>query len=189
MHDHEDHQDHHLDFSLDDKPNAGDVNATIVSLSEAAAETINAEQVSISQGSAGKISAVDVKVSQGGIREVEAETVTLEQGGANTVQAVNFSLDNGGVGIVQAETAVVSNAGVGIAYGQTIELQEGAAANIVFARRVNATNTQIKVLLAGSVEGEVTTLLDTRQAAAAGLGIGFVVGLLLLIAEWFGRRK
>jgi hypothetical protein len=178
-----------LELSLEAHPNEGDVTATIVNMSQTTANDIHAERVRISQGGANTVTATDVEISQGGASQIKAQKMTLAQGGAGLVQAVDFDLREGGVGLVNAENATIHNSGIGAVYGQAVDLQEGTHTGVVVARQVNAANTQTKVLLAGKVEGDVVTLMDTRQAALAGLGFGTVVGMFVLIAGWLRRGK
>jgi hypothetical protein len=43
--------------------------------------------------------------------------------------------------------------------------------------------------LAGNIEGQVETLVDTRQTLIASLSAGFVMGMMLLIGQLLSRRK
>ena len=58
---------------------------------------------------------------------------------------------------------------------------------MVVARHVDATETRATVLLAGQVNGTVTTLLDTRQVAVVGLLAGLGIGLVLAAGRFFKR--
>ncbi len=179
-----------LDFSLGHHPGAGDVTATIVNLTEATADHIRAERVRINQGGANTVTATDVEISQGGVSQVTAQKMTLAQGGAAFVKTVDFNLREGAAGLVNAEMAAIHNSGVGAVYGQTVDLREGTHTGVVAARQINAAaNARTTVLLAGKVEGDVVTLMDTRQVVLAGLGFGAAAGLFMLIAGWFRRGK
>ena len=58
---------------------------------------------------------------------------------------------------------------------------------MLVARHVDATDTHATVLLAGQVNGTVTTLLDTRQVAVAGLLAGLGIGMALAASRLFRR--
>ena len=167
----------------------GDISAEVVNLSQSMANTVKAELVRINQGGAEKVIATEVELKQGGVNRIEAQQVVLSQGGVGFVQAASFNIKDGGAGLVRAETIEMTNAGAAIIYGQTVGMKEESFAGLVFARRIEAEKINTKVLLAGNVEGQVETVMDTRQALLSGLAGGFVVGILLLIGQLFSRRK
>ena len=174
---------------LEGKSSEGDVAADVVNLSQSMANSVKAELVRINQGGAEKVVAAEVDVRQGGANRIEAEKVTITQGGVGQVQAANFDLKEGGAGIVRTETLGMSQSGAGIVYSQTVELRENSQAGLVFARQVSGDRIKTKLLLAGNVDGQVETVMDTRQALLAGIGSGFVLGLMLLIGQLLSRRK
>ena len=63
---------------------------------------------------------------------------------------------------------------------------EDARAGAIVAREVHGDRIRGGVLIAGKVQGNVETVLDTAGAVAAGLAAGVGLGLLLYIAGLFG---
>jgi hypothetical protein len=169
--------------------NAGEISADVVNLSQTMANTVKAELVRISQGGAQKIIATEVELKQGGASHIEAQQVKLVQGGAGSIQAASVQVSEGGVGIVQAETVALTQTGVAVLYSQAVEAQADIQAGLLFARQASAKKIETKLLLAGNVEGQVETVMDTRQALLAGLGAGLMVGTLLLVGQLLAHRK
>jgi hypothetical protein len=175
--------------ALENSTDENEVSADVVNLSQSMANVVKAELVRINQGGAEKIVATEVEVRQGGANRVEAEKVSISQGGVGQVQTANFDLKEGGAGVVRTESLQMSQSGAGIVYSQTVDLKENSQAGLVFARQVSADHLTTKLLLAGNVEGQVETIMDTRQALLVGLSSGFVLGLMLLIGQLLSRRK
>jgi hypothetical protein len=98
--------------------------------------------------------------------------VTAKSSVVGAVQAERISL--GGVaGVVVAGSADVDHAHVGFLAG----------------REVRAGKIDTAVLLSRHVEGDVTTLLDTRGTLIAGLIGGLIAGIMLLLGRMlFGRK-
>jgi hypothetical protein len=88
------------------------------------------------------------------------------------VSGVQANLHDGGAGVIVSDAALVEN----------------ATAGILVAREVHGTTLRTGVLLAGKVDGNVETLLDTVGAIGAGLAAGVGIGLMLTIARMFRRR-
>jgi hypothetical protein len=166
-----------------------EISADVVNLSQTVAGTVKAELVRINQGGAEKIIAGEVEFKQGGANRIEAQTVKFSDGGAAVIQAANIDFKDGGAGLVRAEQVSLTDAGAVVLISQGVSMENGAQAGVIVTRQVNAEKVQTKVLLAGNVQGDVETMVDTRQALLAGLSAGFVVGTLLLIGQLFSRRK
>ena len=66
---------------------------------------------------------------------------------------------------------------------------EQTSAGVIVAQQVTGESIQTKVLLAGNVEGDVETMMDTNQALFAGVAAGAVIGMFLFLGQLFSRRK
>jgi hypothetical protein len=78
--------------------------------------------------------------------------------------------------------------GAGVVAADNVEFG-GAYAGLVAGREVRGERIDSVVLLAGRVEGEVHTVMDTRGALIAGMLGGLVAGLILLLGRMTFRRK
>lgn len=110
------------------------------------------------------VRAEHVEISQGGVSSIDATTVNLQQGGAGRVRATDMSVSQGGVGLARA---------------QHLRLQDGASAFAVVADDASlADGSNVVVLIARTVTGDVRPLLDWRAAAAFGAAFGLALRLL-----------
>jgi hypothetical protein len=112
-------------------------------------------------------------------RDVRAEHVEIVQGGANMIDAQTVSVQQGGVANVRASKLLINQGGVALARVRRLSLREGSSAVAVYADEANVSGgSNVLLLIARQVSGDVRPLLDWRAAAAAGAAFGLVVGLL-----------
>jgi hypothetical protein len=93
----------------------------------------------------------------------------------------------GGIGAAHAETVHVQGLAGAVA-ANTVQV-ENSYVGAVAGREVRGERIESLVLLAGRVEGEVHTVVDTRGAVIAGLVGGLFAGLILLVGRIAFRRK
>jgi hypothetical protein len=98
--------------------------------------------------------------------------VTLQDSVAAAVRAEKISV-NGNAGLVVAESVEFGNAYAGVVAG----------------REIRSEKIESIILLARNVDGNVTTVIDTRGALIAGLVGGLFAGSMLLLGRMvFGRK-
>jgi len=148
------------------------VHAELVRMHQADAETITADEVELVQSAAGNIKANHISVRQSGLAVVNAGEVLVQGGATGFIQAEKASV-SGYTGAVVAGSAEVHHSMVGYVAGKDVHVEDSRT---VF-------------LLARNVNGNVTTLLDTRSALIAGLVGGLFAGIMLLLGRMlFGRK-
>ena len=103
------------------------------------------------------------------------------------VSAGEFAAENVGVGAVQAEKASVSGY-TGAVIAGSAEVHHGLT-GLVAGRDVRVADSRTVVLLARHVDGDVTTLFNTRDALLIGLVSGLFSGLMILLGRMLARRK
>ena len=89
--------------------------------------------------------------------------------------------------MARINSLTVKDGAVAFATAKRATLSNSTAA-VVVARHVDATDTRATFLLAGQVNGSVTTLLDTRQVAVMGVLAGLGIGMVLAASRLFRRR-
>lgn len=151
-------------------------------------ENLQAVNVDITRSGVQNITSTKVDFHQGAVGNIQAEEVSLTQGAGGIVETVHFQVSDGGVGIVRAQDAVVANCGVLFLFGDQIDMSDSYSSLIV-AQEVKAEKINTKVLLAGTVEGNVETVFDTPRALLAGLAAGGMVGVVLLISQLLKKKK
>ena len=148
------------------------VRAQLVRMHQADAETITAEEIEMQQSAAGNIKANQVSTSQSALAMVEAGEVLVQNGIIGYIQAENASV-SGYTGAVVAGSANIRQSMVGYVAGTDVHVEE----------------SRTVLLLARNLNGNVTTLMDTRSALIAGLVGGLFAGIMLLLGRMlFGRK-
>ena len=162
----------------------------VLEMQEEGVETIQAEKINMSQSGANSIFADEIFMEQSGAVGLKAHTVSMQESGAVALEAEDVTISDGGVLLLQADNVQVSGATtVGGVLANNVKLQEGAILAVA-SQNLRAERIDTKILLAGSVEGEVHTMVDTRGAILIGLLGGFVSGIMLLMGTFLlGRRK
>jgi hypothetical protein len=148
------------------------VHAELVRMHQSAAETINADEVELQQSAAGNMKANHVSAHQSAMARVEAGEVLAQ---------------NSAMGFVQAEKASVSGYTVAAIVGSA-DVHHGIT-GLVVGRDIHIQDSRTILLLGQNVNGDVTTLMDSRSALIAGLIGGLFAGLILLLGRaLFGRE-
>jgi hypothetical protein len=158
----------------------------VVNLSQANVDSVHAELVRMHQAYAGTVAADDVELSTSAAGGVNAQSVNVHDslvGGVNAEEAHVWDSVIGGVNgsLVNAQGTIAMVA------GQSVTV-EGARVGVTAANEVRGGRVDTVVLLAGRVEGEVHTTMDTRGAIIAGLVAGLFTGLIVLVGRIAFRR-
>jgi len=160
----------------------------VTSVSQTQVQSINAQQVNLEQAAAETITADTVQLNQSAVADLNANHVTAERSAIGELKGSDVVVDQSLIGFVQAEHAGVSGF-TGAVIAQRAEVRSSAAA-MVIANDVNFEESARTVLLISrNVNGNVTTLTDTRTALIAGLVAGLFASIAMLLGRaLFGRR-
>ena len=160
----------------------------VTNLAHVDVETVDAELVRMHQSSAQVIQSEDVELSQSAGLEVNAANVKTHQSALGLLQANEVTMQNSGVVAAWAETMSINGqAGVVVVAG-SVEFGN-AYAGVVAGREIHGERIESIVLLSRRVEGNITTVIDTRGALIAGLVGGLVAGIMLLLGRMlFGKK-
>lgn len=150
-----------------------DVHAQAIDMHQSAAQSISASDVNMAQSAAGALKATNVNAHQAALGAVEAVQVLSEQSLIGAVQAEKASI-SGFTGSVAAGTAEVHYSVVGAVVGNEVHV---------------ADQTRTVLLVSRNVQGNVTTLMDTRGALIAGLLAGLFSGMMLLLGRMLFKHE
>ncbi len=89
--------------------------------------------------------------------------------------------------MITAEDVHVHEGGVALALANQAVLQNTQAA-VIAARNLQAEATRSVLLLAGRVEGNVSTVFSAPVALAAGVAAGAILGLIFGLLSLFKRK-
>ena len=148
------------------------VHGDSVRMHESDADTITAQKVKMEQSAAANVKAEKLSTHQSGLAYVEAGEIIAQDSGVGFAQAQKLSM-SGYTGAVVAGSAEIHNAMAGFVAGRDVSVNE----------------SRTGILLARTVHGDVSTVLDTRGALIAGLTSGLFAGLMLLLGRVLFRGK
>ncbi|MCL5958034.1 MAG: hypothetical protein M1358_01750 [Chloroflexi bacterium] len=120
-----------------------------------------------------EVIADQVVLSQAGANSIRAERVDMQQAGAVSIMADKVAMDGSGAVLIRSQDADLSHSGCWL----------------VVADRLSADDTSTGFLIARSIEGSVSTVLDTKTAFALGAGIGAGLALFWSLLRWLGGRR
>ena len=159
----------------------------VTNISQADVGSIHAELVRMHQANAENITADEVELQQSAAGNVKANHVSAHQSALARVEAGEVLSQSSGTGFVQAEKASVSGYTGAILAGSA-DIHHGMA-GFVAGREVHVQDVRTILLLGQNINGDVTTLMDSRSALIAGLVGGLFAGLMLLLGRvLFGRE-
>ena len=160
----------------------------VTNLSQVQVQSVNAQQVNMNQAAAETITADTVMMDRSAAADLNANHVTAERAAMGEVKASDLIAESSLIGYVQAERAGVSGF-TGAVIAQSADVRSAAAVAVI-ANDVNFEESARTVLLiTRNVQGNVTTLADTRTALIAGLVAGLFASISLLLGRaLFSRR-
>ena len=159
----------------------------VTNISHADVQTVHAELVRMHEADAENIIAQEVELRQSAAGNVKADRFSAHQSAIGMLSAKEASVEESAVGFVQAEKKSAGG-NTGVVVAGSADLQHGMAV-FVAGREVHVNEARTGILLARNVQGNVTTVLDTRGALLAGLVGGLFAGLMLMLGRaLFGRK-
>ena len=162
-------------------------NSQVTNLANVDADAVNAELVRMHQSSAGVVNSEEIELTISAEAQVHAKDVEMHDSAAAVVQAEEMTVQNGAVGAAQAGTLSLNGVAGSVVAG-SVEFGN-AYAGFTAAREVRGERIESVVLLTRKVEGNVSTVIDTRGALIAGLVGGLFTGIMLLLGRMlFGKK-
>jgi hypothetical protein len=173
---------------LEPEINSESEESQVSNISQTQVQSVNAQNVNMSQAAAESITAENVMLERSAVADLNANHVKAEQSAIGELKASDVVADQSLIGYVQAERAGVSGF-TGAVIAQSAEVRSSAA-GIVIANDVKFEESSRTVLLISSnVQGNVTTLVDTRTALIGGLVAGLFASIAVLLGQaLFGRK-
>lgn len=149
------------------------------------------------------VEARTVDMIQSGAQSIMADTVRLELAIATTITARQVDMAQSGAGSIDADEVHATKSGAIAIRSQEVQLSEGRAgavlgssaaldesiAGLVVTSSAHVSGGRVGLLLARHVDGEVTTVLDTRAAMGLGALLGAVLGSFMLLSSLLARRR
>ena len=147
-------------------------------------EFIEAEFITIKQSSVRALEGGHVEAQQVGALSIDGERVEVTQGAAALVRGSEVNLNQSISLFTAGNSASLHSSCSPVTLARNGATVERSAVGIMGARTIKAEGASSLLMIANTIEGEVTTLLDWKSALALGAVIGGALGFLSL----FSRR-
>ena len=165
-------------------------------------DEVSGDVVNLSNTTANIIKSELVRIQQGSIKQVDTNELDARSSLLVDVRADNITISDALCGKVESDSAHVTNAISIVAVNNDSTLENSAAgvlvadkasvnfsnSGILVANDVEGDNISTKVLLTGSISGNVETVLDTPRAALLGILAGATIGLFMIAGRIFNRK-
>ncbi len=168
----------------------GTVAARIVEIHQGYADVVQASQdVVIRQGAAKEIHAQDVTIRQGAAVTVDADSVNIVEGAAAIVRTSDAHLGPGTTtGAVLADTVKMDQAGAQFMLARDSVEMDQSAAGILVGQHITAKDSAAVIMIANTVDGNVSVAMDRQMAITFGAAFGAALGLVLSLFGLVWRR-
>ncbi len=158
------------------------------------AEDVHGDVVKVIQGTARDIRGQIVDIRQASVRDVEGQEVSIKQGSVLRLDAQDLTMTQGAVGIARADDARIGpGSAVGFVAGNSVKVEQSqlpvvaargdvdldqSLGGVVMASSVTMTQSTAGLVIAREVQGHVWLMVSPLAAAAFGVGVGLVLGLI-----------
>ncbi len=139
-------------------------------------------------GQVGRIEADFAHVHQGAAREIAARQVEIDQSAAALVSGNAVAMQLSSVLAAQGESVQADRSAIVGLQAKEIDLKSSRV-GLSVAGRTKMTDSSAVFLLAGKVEGPVSTVFDTRGSLLAGLTGGIALGLVMFVTRLLRGRR
>jgi hypothetical protein len=148
------------------------------------------DSVLIRQGAAQSVEANTLTIRQGGVGISHAGQVDLNSGGSlwSTSDTMNLSNSSSAVLVSKGTSTIDQSAVQVLASAGSISMDQSAV-GVMAARDVTIENSAVVFLIAKNVQGNVVPLFGPREAAIFGVLAGLVGSVVLIIAQFIGRKR
>lgn len=133
------------------------------------------EAVELLRADAGDIQATTVTLDRSGAEKIEAERVTLDRSGARDIQARSAQLDRSGVALLKSERTVLQQSSAVAVMTSEARLVRTKAVAVVSGNTAVEGNLRTLVHVGPVSGGTVRTLVDPAGAIGFGAALGLVL--------------
>lgn len=120
--------------------------------------------------------------------DVKSSRVSTSLSALGMVHAAGVDMQQSAAGAMRAESVSMNGSAVVVIAG-SVEMGN-TYAGVVAGREVRGEKIESLILLSPKVEGNVSTVIDTRGALIVGLLGGLFAGIMLLLGQMlFGRKS
>lgn len=147
-------------------------------------DMIEAEFANIRQSTVRVVEGGHIELQQVGALSIDGDRIEVTQGAAVLMKAESLSLNQSVSMLAASTTANINFSCAPVSVSVEDTTVNRSAVGVLVANEIRAENSTSLLLISRNVQGNVTTLLDWRSAAAIGAVAGGIFGLFSL----FRRR-
>ena len=147
-------------------------------------DMIEAEFANIRQSTVRVVEGGHIELQQVGALSIDGDRIEVTQGAAVLMKAESLSLNQSVSMLAASTTANINFSCTPVSVSVEDTNVNRSAVGVLVANEIRAENSTSLLMISRNVQGNVTTLLDWRSAAAIGAVAGGIFGLFSL----FRRR-
>lgn len=161
----------------------------VVNLADSQANSVEADLVRANRTFITNLNAEETDLQQSIVVELNAHQVNANASLIGLSHAGSSNYQKSAIVAGRAEEMVLKDSLVGGIYCGSAQLSDGAQTGILVSGSVKSEQVRTVLLVSRQVEGNVQTMLDTRQVAIASLIAGIASGAIMLLGYFLFRKK
>jgi hypothetical protein len=176
---------------MDDTTQLNDSEEGDASVKNAAVHEVHGESVTMEQAVATSVNASELVMRQSAAAQVSAETLNATSSALAYTQATTANLNAGSnavVAIAGADVTMDMSATRVLVAGGKVDARSSAL-GVVVADSASVHESNVFILIAKNVDGNVKPQLDTRGAIVAGAVAGAVLSTIVVALSFLRPRK
>jgi hypothetical protein len=146
-------------------------------------EFIEGEFINIKQSTIRSVEGGHLELQQVGALSIDGEKIEVTQGASGILRGRDISLNQSISGVTAADNVAINFSLSPLTISREQTTASRSAVGIMAAKEIKSENTSAFLVVSNKIEGNVTTLLDTRSAVALGAVIGGLWGFFSLLLK------
>jgi len=146
-------------------------------------EFVEGEFINIKQSTIRSVEGGHLELQQVGALSIDGEKIEVTQGASGILIGHEISLNQSISGVTAADSVAVNFSLSPLTISREQTTASRSAVGVMAAKEIKSENTSAFLVVSNKIEGNVTTLLDMRSAAALGAVIGGLWGFFSLLLK------
>jgi hypothetical protein len=146
-------------------------------------EFLEGEFVNVKQSTIRSVEGGHVELQQVGALSIDGEKIEVTQGASVVLRGNDVTLNQSISAITAAENVSVNFSFTPVTVSRNEATVNRSAAGLLAARTIKAESSSAFLVVGNQIEGNITTLLDWKSAAALGAVLGGIWGFFSLLLK------
>jgi hypothetical protein len=144
-------------------------------------EFIEGEFINIKQSTIRSVEGGHLELQQVGALSIDGEKIEVTQGASGILRGHDISLNQSISGVTAADNVAINFSLSPLTISREQTTASRSAVGVMAAKEIKSENTSAFLVVSNKIDGNITTLLDTRSAMALGAVIGGLWGFFSLL--------